>query len=456
MFSYPCPFCSQRLLAAPERSGKRTICPKCLRPFPIPEPDEDIDSTRTVDHSARPATLEADLEHDTPMSNLTPRPSPVLTRSATMTRPKIVDKTDNGIVNFNQPRLNSLDLASELSMAISMRMQPPPEPPSDIRLPIITWLIMCATASVLWVIGIVDEAALLPFVALIGTVQFAFGYFWTAYLAGRHNWLRGIVTLFPPIAIWRLAYPFGRHGHRPLLYVMSGALFLCLAYFGKDVHNRIQTIFKYYESARSDYQPPAENAVKELRTALTTSDSTRIMATLLELGSPSDHPELSDTEQDEIAQTIVPLLKSESGSVRQAAIDSLMKWKPDLAKEAVRNALTSPVIGTRTHAYRYAGEWNDLGMAQLLASRFFNSSEQSDVRRAILKIGGNEAEQAMLPLLNDEQPLDVMSVIEVLNEVGGPETIEKLHELSKVSSSRMVRTEAKQVADQMTLRFSAN
>src|SRR5437764_9524001 len=39
MFAYPCPFCAQRLLAAPERAGQRTICPKCLKPIVIPRPD---------------------------------------------------------------------------------------------------------------------------------------------------------------------------------------------------------------------------------------------------------------------------------------------------------------------------------------------------------------------------------------------------------------------------------
>lgn len=41
MFGYPCPFCNQRLLAAPERAGQRTICPKCLKPIVIPKPEEE-------------------------------------------------------------------------------------------------------------------------------------------------------------------------------------------------------------------------------------------------------------------------------------------------------------------------------------------------------------------------------------------------------------------------------
>ncbi len=43
MFGYPCPFCNQQLLAAPERSGQRTICPKCLKPIVIPSPEREAD-----------------------------------------------------------------------------------------------------------------------------------------------------------------------------------------------------------------------------------------------------------------------------------------------------------------------------------------------------------------------------------------------------------------------------
>ena len=455
MFSYPCPFCSQRLLAAPERAGKRTICPKCLRPFPIPDPDEEDDLAPSVDYSDRAFVDDADLTHDTPITDLTPRPVQTSARSAVLERPRTVEPVEQSVVSFNQPRLNSLDLASELSMAISMRMLPPPEPHSDIRLPVFTWLIMCATAMILWVIGIVDEAALLPFVGLIGAVQFAFGYFWTAYLAGRHNWVRGVVTVFPPVAIWRLAYPFGRHGHRPLLFVMSGAIFLCLAYFGKPIHSQIQRVFNHYESPKSNYQLPVENPVDELRAAHASHDSPRIMASLIALGTPKDHPKLTAEQCEEITQVVASMLNSKHESVRLGAIDSLMKWNPKLAHDAVRNALASSLVGTRSHAYQYAGEWDDSAMAQLLASRFFNSSEQADIREAMLKIGGRTAEEAMLPLLSDDRPLELMSVIEVLTEVGGSETIVKLRELSEASDSRMVRLEAKRSADQIALRLAA-
>ena len=39
MFSYSCPFCSQRLLAPTEKAGTKTICPKCLKPLTVPAHD---------------------------------------------------------------------------------------------------------------------------------------------------------------------------------------------------------------------------------------------------------------------------------------------------------------------------------------------------------------------------------------------------------------------------------
>jgi hypothetical protein len=56
MFGYPCPFCNQRLLAAPERAGQRTICPKCLKPIVIPQPEAE----KPTDAEASSASMAAE------------------------------------------------------------------------------------------------------------------------------------------------------------------------------------------------------------------------------------------------------------------------------------------------------------------------------------------------------------------------------------------------------------
>ena len=85
MFGYPCPFCNQRLLAAPERAGQRTICPKCLKPIVIPKPENehptDAEASSTaleVEPDEVPISMMPDGLDDAPANpvNRTPLPEP--------------------------------------------------------------------------------------------------------------------------------------------------------------------------------------------------------------------------------------------------------------------------------------------------------------------------------------------------------------------------------------------
>ncbi|MEO2091402.1 MAG: hypothetical protein ABGY75_18245 [Gemmataceae bacterium] len=38
MFAYPCPACTQKLLAPVVRAGHRTVCPNCLTRLTVPHP----------------------------------------------------------------------------------------------------------------------------------------------------------------------------------------------------------------------------------------------------------------------------------------------------------------------------------------------------------------------------------------------------------------------------------
>ena len=63
MFSYSCPFCSQRLLAQPDRIGQRTICPKCLRPIVIPTESVAETESPYTDHGFEMPSTGVDVEH---------------------------------------------------------------------------------------------------------------------------------------------------------------------------------------------------------------------------------------------------------------------------------------------------------------------------------------------------------------------------------------------------------
>ena len=289
MFPYPCPSCSQRLLAPTERVGQRTICPKCLRPLTIPMPEltAALDPKSLIDPSEAPLPLiSVSADTDTPFPGSIPIPhfaaveisaaarvgaAPIELRTAagagdltfdlpempnserrsvsetsfprTSTtetpRPTFVrtpihtlraaNADTRGMVMLNPTGLFGVDLAAELSAALSMRMSPPPEPMIDRRLIIGAWAFGTFSAIALWLGGLFYNPECLPFVALLGGALLGFGLLWRAYLVGRdESPLRGALCLLPPFNVVRLFQKSGDNGHRPLRFAATGALVLGL------------------------------------------------------------------------------------------------------------------------------------------------------------------------------------------------------------------------------------
>ena len=289
MFPYPCPSCSQRLLAPTERVGQRTICPKCLRPLTIPMPESTValDPKSLIDPTEAPislvsvsadtntpspgsvpipqfaaveisaaaragsATIElrtaagaGDHTFDLPevpvheRSNVSdtnfPRPSATETPRPAFARMRIhtrraANADTRGMVMLNPTGLFGVDMAAELSAALSMRMNPPPEPMIDRRLILGAWAFGTFSAMVLWLGGLFYNAECLPFVALLGGALLGFGLLWRAYLVGREESpLRGVLCLLPPLNIVRLFQKSGDNGHRPLRFAATGAFVLAL------------------------------------------------------------------------------------------------------------------------------------------------------------------------------------------------------------------------------------
>ena len=288
MFPYPCPSCSQRLLAPTERVGQRTICPKCLRPLTIPMPESAvaldpkslIDPTEVplplinvsadtntpfpgsipIPHFAveisaaarvgaapiklRTAARSGDRTFDLPevpnserrsvsetifpRASMTETPRPTFARTPIHTR-RAANADTRAMVMLNPTGLFGVDRAAELSAALSMRMSPPPEPMIDRRLIVGTWAFGTFSAIVLWLGGMFYNPACLPFVALLGAALLGFGLLWRAYLVGRdESPLRGALCLLPPFNVVRLFQKSGDNGHRPLRFAATGVLVLGL------------------------------------------------------------------------------------------------------------------------------------------------------------------------------------------------------------------------------------
>ena len=244
--------------------------------------------------------------------------------------------------------LASVDIAAELTAALTMRMKPPPDPPADLNLSTGGWLLMSVVGGFTWLVAIFSDERLLPFVAVLGTFLLAFGYFWAAYLAGLHNWVRGVVTLLPPVALWRICLPFGDNGYRPLRFVLTGALFLALYWVGPLASAALQPVWAMLEIAR----PERSNTVvispaDRLKTAVQSNQPENVISLLADFASPDLIAATSADEKTALIAEIKKLTRTDEtdrSEVRVNAINTLAMWSPKETRLAVLVALFLTII----------------------------------------------------------------------------------------------------------------
>ena len=343
MFAYPCPSCSQRLLAPEERAGQRTICPRCLKPLTVPQPDQvaqlpfgpppsesesftppppevvetpipaitESPFTTAAQYDAESHATQLVIELDpvraiaaeldrvpTTGSNTTQNARPHLPRSnaplpsLTSRRPLLGDRS--GQVVLNPTGLFEVDVAAELSAAISMRMAPPPEPTLDRVSVTVGWGLGIVLGLGTWTLGVFHSPTWFPFVALVGATMIAFGFLWRAYLSGRNgDWMAGVATLLPPVCLVQLFRPIGQHRLRPLAFVVTGlvlcGLFACGPTASAKVDAAIGVKTRLPESAMSD---TSGEKLLELETALEMldrkADRDAAKKTLVKLGGAAE------------------------------------------------------------------------------------------------------------------------------------------------------------------------
>lgn len=473
MFAYPCPSCAQRLLALPDRAGERITCPKCLTAFAIPSPDSVAQDLTAIPLSAPLAetplpaayrevtlelaavpvgaggTAEADFE-------LTPPPTPQPAHQPAHQPPAPAIRTarppqpgptsrrpladDSGRVILNPTGLFAVDMAAELSAAISMRMAPPPEPMADRRLTLAAWLTGTLVAAAAWLVAVVTAPELFPFVALIGCAMAAFGYLWRAYLAGRQQPMNGLVTLLPPVAAVRLFTPTESHGLRPLRFTLTGAVLLGLFVLGPAVRAVSEEKFGVrVEPATTEVPSPVSNLHKAVA-------AKKYADAVVELQRFPGKDVIPEDQRAGVVADLLTLSTAEKGEVRAAALTTLAEFAPTECKAAVKAGLKSSDDDERRAACKVADRVLGAEAADALAERLTDRGDRPDAKAALLRLG-NVAELAVLPLLKSDREPVAMAACEVLERIGGTKAEAELRALADAAKSRAVRQEASQAAE---------
>lgn len=308
MFAYPCPSCRHRLLAPPARAGHRSICPKCLEPLTVPHPEQvaagpfapsdlsPAEPYQPLDHLI-PLEVDAALDTPQPMNTLpanpdvhvasgqgatltepfldlepvklpaiTPAPvtvtGPVTARPGPPPTPRPFLRDDEGKVVLIPTGLFGVDVAAELSAAISMRMAPPPVPSADRSYAVVGWAVGTLVGLGAWVMGVWVSAAWLPYVALVGGAMIAFAFLWRAYLSGRGGaWGLGLLSLLPPVGLVQLLRPASGYGRKPLLFAVTGGVLCGLFALGGSAKKWVDEHFEA-QVVPGAAEPPDEPAAE--------------------------------------------------------------------------------------------------------------------------------------------------------------------------------------------------
>jgi len=440
-----------RLNAPEERAGQRTMCPKCLRPILIPSPEvlELLGGMVDVDMSPPEEFPEPPPSPPTPAERTV-----VPGRGMVISAPR--NSADSGRIVFSTAMMSPVDLANDLSTAISMRMKPPPDPPADLSLTTGLWLMLTLGGIVLWLISVGVEIEALPFVALIGVLQAAVGYFWAAYLVSQRSRLWGILTLFPPIGLVRLFMPYGENRFRPLRFVLSGLLILAGWVIAPKVREEVSTwpwVANMSDPPKPEFQPTETNPAEKLKSSAASKQTDQVVGQLQELSRPETVKDTPEAVRPDVVSAISSLLLSDQPDVRSAALNALAVWAPANARLHTLLAIKSTDTGERRAALALAVRWPDAEMATAVAKLLTDRQVKIEAQYVLLTIGGPAAEAALLPLLKSDNPLDVLFVLDLIQQVGGPKSIDVLRELNLTGTNRAVRSKAGETADAIEVRL---
>ncbi len=537
MFGYPCPFCSQRLLAAPERAGQRTICPKCLKPIVIPKPEDDkkptdepppatdVGEEDEVPITSMPPRLEdeesdpvvqtplpdarpmarvgppvavyaepiiplqpAPLQHaaavlvrnpdsvadyDPPAKTeaYTATPSPVMTPgpkavpephfpapaafasptplpepasfppppqyhpptypapgritgdhpAATMPTPSVGHNNTGGLVVFNPMDVDAAELAAELTTVLTMRMKPPAEPPSDLRLTTGLWIILTACGLALWLFCMMSDVEPLKYVAVIGAVELFIGYVWVALAFGRRNTKQGFVTLIPPVWVFRAANPPYEPGYRPLRFVVAGAILLTLYVIGPKVQPTLFKLIGFTDESMQMPEEVPETPLMKLHEAEREKDPTGIKEQLMVFAKPDSFLRIPPADKPKVIESLRRLAKHNRGEVKEDALRALVTWAPDEAKPLVYAAISSANEEERNAAHELIPRWTDVETAKLLVNRIGVSTQARTALDAIgqTERGRQSIEDALLPPLKRNRTEDRFQLQALAADYGG-------------------------------------
>jgi HEAT repeat protein len=344
--------------------------------------------------------------------------------------------TQRESVSFDEPlRLRSqIDVAAELTAALTSRMKPPPRPPRDLRPSTAVWVLATILGIVLLVVTLVTNNDLVLAVAAFGLGQLLAGYCWVVWIAARRDMRRGLLAAIPVVTPWYLVQR--KYANcRPLRFALSGAVLIVLAGVCALPATR-----GWLGTSRVTPAAPSENDLagqpKHVRLKVYREQGPLpALLNLLEELAKTDQLLSEDASyRAEVASELRALCKHPDAGVRIRALEASVRWGADDARPLCLKFLESEHPEEREAALRLLPRWKDPDVARALALRVGrpDGNESTLAIKGLLEIGGPIAEQALIGRLEADDQNTRLLVIDLLaNEnLGGLAALKALRQLA--------------------------
>ncbi|MDB5308855.1 MAG: hypothetical protein JWO38_3057 [Gemmataceae bacterium] len=351
-----------------------------------------------------------------------------------------------------------MDIAVDLTAALSTRMKPPPKPPRDLKPSTALWILATGVAIALLLLTLISANDFSDVVLYIGAGQIAAGYLWVVSLAFRRDWQRGLVCAIPPITLWYLAqWKYAKY--RPLRSVATGAVLMGIAATATYVLPHTRSWAGVNDDPATTTTPPditTQSKVAQLRHYRDKREYDALIELLRTLARTD--PRYSDEAKNrvELAAELKALCGHTDAGVKVEGMAAFAAWGGDDARGLCLEASRSANREERLMALRLLPRWKDEYVARALAERVGRPGrETTSAQDALVELGGPVAERAVIPLLRNEEQGIRLTAIDILGneKVGGSEAVAALLEVARTTNDPGTRQRAVDKADQIRNRL---
>jgi hypothetical protein len=405
MDSFPCPHCGYRQLAPPKRAGKPVVCPKCRKKSTAPKGTPG-GAVSTKKAAAEDSADVVDLE------TAPPTPPPVVTPQPLVSVPDAE----------GAPAVRSEDLFAQLSTALTMKMNPAPDPRVDLRLSTGLWLVTTAVGVGMWVYFSLHKTDRLTLIWFVAGLQIVLGLGLIVYRAGCRGPVAGLVALFPPVTAYRLFQPDGPDGYRPLRFVVTAAVLAVLPFAPLPTRAAVGNTLGLTDPTQVS-NPATETVVARFKRIVEKPGATNELRTELQRLAAVGPESAPEAEITQLVDMFRGLLKTGPAGIHAAAARALVAWDKDAARPDVTALLQSLFQDDRKTALSLLPTWPDEQSVRAAIDRIAQEEDQVNAKDALKAIGLVQpavVERVTLDTLlagNRDTALD-KSLLDVLEAVG--------------------------------------